>query len=220
MSNELFKKIDELLEKAPENRPSYFQMKYFVLGSLPTIQAQLWQCLRELQSKKESMDNLTLEIANQKDQLSLIQIDLERETSHTETEHVDKKSQKLHDRTKQIKLNILKRQEESTTKNINKLDKKLEFVTQEARFYVQAFESLSKTEELRDFDDYEAQKEFWETKISEEINLKALCHQSLNYDLLKTILSLPDESKVKIELTKSLSKGGLNEKAVECRSKL
>ena len=71
---------------------------------------------------------------------------------------------------------------------------------QEARFYVEAFEGLEKVEKLKDFDDYDAQTEYWEAKISEEINLRILTRQPLSVDLLKTALCMHESSSIKKEM--------------------
>lgn len=190
MSSDL-EKIDKLLKKAPEGRASYYQLQCFVLGKEPTMQSQMWQCLTELQSRRETIDNITFEIDNLKDQMELNVIEQERCVCE------DKRERK-------IKLRILKRNRESTQNNINKLEKKLNYVIQEARFFVKAFEVLEEKEPLKDFDDLEAQKELWEAKISEEINLRILLNQGLNTDLIKTALALHPDSNVRSEVLKMI----------------
>lgn len=186
-NKEFFKKIDSVLEKAPENRHSYYQLKYFVLGKEPTTQGQLWQCLRELQSRKETIDNIHLQIADTKDEIELTEIELSNNKEVCEQKQY-------------IILRKLKRKKESLSGNLEKLEKTLKFVTQEARFFLQAFEALQEIEPLKDYDDLEAQQEFWEAKISEEINLRVLTKQALPSDLLKTALSLHDNSKIKEQI--------------------
>ena len=205
MSNnvELFKKIDKVLEKAPENRHSYYKLKYFVIGKEHTTQAQLWQCLRELQSRKETIETLELQIADIKDEIELINLDYEKFYAE-EVVYQNTKLNSICKKEKEIKIRKLKRKEESLLKNINKLERKLEFTVQEARFFYQAFEALEKIESLKDYDDYEVQKEFWEAKISEEINLRVLMRQPIPPDVLKTALSLHETSEVKERTIKLL----------------
>ena len=68
---------------------------------------------------------------------------------------------------------------------------------EEINFLVQAHEDLSKIEEMKSFDDVEAQKEYWNQKLLEEFNLSVLLSNPLNPDLVKTILALDDASPVK-----------------------
>jgi hypothetical protein len=196
MSNnlELFEKINVLVEKAPENRHSYYQLKHFIIGKQPTTQSQLWQCLTELQSRKETIDNLTMQVEDLRDDLLLLQI----KESKVKVVYSEDEQEK------EIKQRKRERKRESIVKTINKLEKQLEFVVQEARFFVQAFEAIEEVEKLKDFDDYDAQKELWEAKVSEEINLRLLFHQPLSPDTLKTALSLHDESRVKKEVLKMI----------------
>jgi len=207
MSNkdEFFEKIDKVLEKAPENRHSYYQLKYFVLGKEPTTQAQLWQCLRELQSRKETIDVIKIQIEDCKDEVELLKIDNEKfYTEDDTTVYQNSRLNAICKRERAIKSRMLKRKEESILSNINKLEKKLIFEMQEANFFLQAYESLEKIEPLKDYDDYEVQKEFWEAKIAEEINLRALMRQPVPTDVLKTALSLHNESEVKARVIKML----------------
>ncbi len=193
---EFFQKIDTALEKAPESRHSFYQLKYFVIGKEPTIQSKLWQALRELQSRKETIESIGLQIEDLKDEIELNKIEIEKiqiSTLSSKDENLDK----IYSKEKTIKLRKLKRREESLLVNINKLEKKLKFEIQEARFFLQVFEDLEKVEKVKDYDDYEAQKEYWENKISEEINLRILTKQQLSPELIKTALSLHNESEIR-----------------------
>jgi hypothetical protein len=193
---EFFQKIDTALEKAPESRHSFYQLKYFVIGKEPTIQSKLWQALRELQSRKETIESIGLQIEDLKDEIELNKIEIEKiqiSTLSSKDENLDK----IYSKEKAIKLRKLKRREESLLVNINKLEKKLKFEIQEARFFLQVFEDLEKVEKVKDYDDYEAQKEYWENKISEEINLRILTKQQLSPELIKTALSLHNESEIR-----------------------
>jgi hypothetical protein len=199
MSNidNFFEKIDQVLTKAPENRHSFYQLKYFVLGKEPTTQAQLWQCLRELQVRKETIDTIKLQIEDSKDEIELLKIDQDKFCVDEDMVYQNQKLNELARRERAIKVRRLKRKEESLLSSINKLEKKLQFEIQEAKFFLQAFEALEKVEKLKDYDDYDAQKELWEAKVEEEINLRILTRQPLPTDLLKTALSLHKDSPIK-----------------------
>lgn len=194
MSNneELLKKINQLVEKAPENRHSYYQLKYFMLGKEPTTQSQLWQCLRQLQCKKETIENINLQIADTKDDLELLSIEKEKLE-----EQAISVSNDLHKRELAVKARKLKRREESLLCNINKLDKKRMFEIEESRFYVQAFEALQEIETLKDYDDFDAQSEYWEAVVREDINLRIITGQAVSPEMLKTAMALHDGSSIK-----------------------
>lgn len=192
-SNDLFEKVTKILEKVPEERSSYYQLKYFVLGKEPTTQGQLWRCLKEIQTGKETIDSINFQIADLQDDLELLALE-EKKIVSSEV----------------IGMRKLKRKKESMLANIDKLNKAVKYKTQEVRFFVQAFEKLNEVEELKDYDDFDAQQEYWETKISEEINLKILMHQPLNTELIRMALSLPDESNVKNQMLHVIEKNKVN----------
>ena len=208
--NELFDKINKVLTKAPENRHSYYQLKYFVLGKEPTIQAQLWQCLKELQSRKETIETIIMQIADTTDEIELVKIENDKFYADDNITYQNVKLNELCKLERVIKSRRLKRKEESMLNNINKMEKKLKEEIQEARFFLQAFEALEEVEPLKDYDDHEAQQEFWEAKISEEINLRVLTKQPLPSDLLKTALSLHEDSKVKEQVSNLLDNLKIN----------
>lgn len=218
--DEIFAKINKILEQAPENRHSYYQLKYFVLGKEPTTQAQMWQCLRELESRKDTIDTLQLQIEDTKDEIELMKINHEKFYVNDDVVYQNNKLHDICKREREIKARRLKRKEDSLLSNINRMEKKLVFEIQEANFFMQAFEALEKIEPLKDYDDYEAQKELWEAKITEEINLRSLMRQPIPPDLLKTALSLHNESEVKarviniLETNKALMKLSVEENNV------
>jgi hypothetical protein len=191
-NKELFEKIDQLVEKAPENRHSYYQLKYFMLGKEPTTQSQLWQCLRQLQGKKETIQNIKLQIEDTNDEIELLVIKKERLE-----EQAISVSEELRKRELTIKLRKLKRREESLIDNINKLERKLTFEIEESRFYVQAFEALEALEPLKDYDDFDAQSEYWEAVVREDINLRIISGQAMSSEILKTALALHEGSSIK-----------------------
>ena len=96
---EFARKMEKMVEQAPENRHSYFQLKYFVIGKEPTLQAQMWQCLRELQARKETLDGITLEIDDTKDQIELLDLEREKEylyiseSAFSEEKHIIKQKE-------------------------------------------------------------------------------------------------------------------------------
>ncbi len=194
MSSELYENLEKLVLKAPEARHSYFQLKYFVLGKEPTHQGRLWKCLRELSCKKESLDSLTFQMEDAKDNLELLKIQREKDVifgSYNQEEEIIKERQ-------------FNRQQTIMTKSIDKMESQIKFLWQEIKFFIQAYEDLSKFEPMKDYDDINAQKEFWNEKISEDINLRILLQQPFDIELAKTALSLNEDSSVRIYLEQRL----------------
>ena len=75
MSNELIRRIDEILDEVsvPE-RHTFFQLKHFIIGKEPTIQAQQWQVIRELRARRESLEALQEQIEDLADNIQLSHI--------------------------------------------------------------------------------------------------------------------------------------------------
>ena len=67
MNQELIAQLDEVLKNEPVNRHSYVQLKYFLIGKEPTIQAKMWQCIKELKTRRDSLN--ALELIHDKDRL-------------------------------------------------------------------------------------------------------------------------------------------------------
>jgi hypothetical protein len=195
MINDLLNDAELKLKNKPVERPSLFQMKFFILGKESTVQSKLWKCLSEIKSKKESIELVNYEIEEQEDNLKEIDLDIKDYTVKTD------------DRSK-IKLSKLERKRKIVEKSINALKDKLEWISQELNFYLQAYNSLEKLEPLRDYDDLESQKEYWNLRLKEKLSLKMISG-SLGADLIESIMALPDDMEIKKEFLK------LNEQKVQ-----
>ena len=205
MSSDL-ERIAAALKHVPESRHSYFQLKYFVIGKEVTTQAQMWQCLRELQSRKQTIDGLTLSIEETKDQLELIEID------HAKDIHnlchggfnCHNYPEELREREKVIKHRQHERKRQQLQNSLVQLEDSLKFAWQEAMFFLQLFEAIRKVEPLKDYDDLDAQKEYWNERISQQINLKMLLQQPLDTELVQTALSLHENAPIRLQMQNTL----------------
>ena len=66
------------LTQSSNNLSSFFQIEKFIIGKEVTAQAQLWSIVRELQSRKETVENLELDLENAEDNLELFDIKIEK----------------------------------------------------------------------------------------------------------------------------------------------
>ena len=203
---ELHHRIKKALEKVPENRHSFFQLKYFVIGKEVTTQAQMWQCLRELQSRKNTIDAITLSIEETKDQLELCEIDHAKELHRLDPHFFDANQlpETLKEREKIIKCKQHERKKQSLYASLKQLEENLKFAWDEARFFVQMFEAINKIEPLKDYDDIDAQKEYWNERIAQQINLKMLLQQPLDIELVQTALALHDNAPIRLQMQNTL----------------
>lgn len=196
MSN-LNLEIDELLKYEINQRHSYFQLKFFVIGKEPTTQAKMWQCLKELKARKESLDAVSLEIDETKDKIDLLNIKLKKMVKEKYEDELD--NQEL-----QIKIRQIKRQIESQEKNLLNICERQRGVLEEARFFVETFRTYEKIEPLKHADDYEEQKKYWGERLANKLNLKMLTNTPLEIDLIETIISLPDDMEIKSQVLNTL----------------
>lgn len=200
--------ISSILENIPAERHSYFQLRYFLIGKEPTNQGKMWQCLRELKSRKESLEALDLEYEEQKDVLELLEVEESfLNFSQNEVENNEKNEIIKNLRTKEnsIKLRKIKRKKTSLISSLSGLLSKKRYIEEEARFFLEMFKTLQKTEPLKDLDDVEAQKQYWSEKLSQKLNLKMLLGGQLDTELIETIVALPDDIQLKKQVMGTLS---------------
>jgi len=193
-------KIDEVLKLDPVDRHSFFQLKYFVINKEPTHQSKLWRCVREISSRKDAIEAILLELDEQKDQLELAGIEEARLHGKPSAFGIEPPDDELYQREKEIKLRQVNRKKDSIQKNIHNLEVRLKYAQEEALFFVEAFKSLEKKEEIKPFDDLESQKEYWNEKFKHKFRLSSILGFRPDLDLVETILTLNDDAPVKREI--------------------
>ena len=199
----LLQQMSEILKFELAERHSYFQMKYFIVNKEPTTQSKMWQCLREIKSRYESLEAIDLEIEEGKDNLELIDININKmKVAYDKKVSAGKNPETL--KISEIKLRKAKRQRIAAEKNIGSLVKKKKNLEEEANFFVLAFKNLQAVEPLKDYDDLEAQKQYWGEKLLQKINLKMLLQSHVDTELIETVLSLPDDIPIKEQTVKNL----------------
>jgi len=188
----LLEKINTLLQHEVVGRHSYFQLKYFIIGKEPTHQSKLWQCLRELKSRQEAIKAIILELEDANDKIALLDIQAERINLKKYP-----KKQELNLKEDSIRLRRLNRQKIALLENIVKLKENLKNNEEEAAFFIQTFEDLEKVEKIKPWDDLGLQKEYWNTRLTEDINMRLLLQSPLDIELIKTILALNNDAPIK-----------------------
>jgi hypothetical protein len=200
MSTELIKKMDDLLKNDVVSRHSYFQLKYFLIGKEPTNQAKMWQCLRELKLRKDNLKNLLLQIEEEKDKLELHEINIIKLNKLKDQEIDEITAKEL-----VVKQRQLNRAVEGVKNTILDLQEKQRFIEEECEFFLQTYKNIEKIEPIKNFDDIDAQKEYWGTKLLEKMNLKILLENNIDIELVETVLSLPDDIPIKQQVLNKLN---------------
>ena len=199
MSSELYSQMDQVLANDVVNRHSLFQLRHFVVGKEPTHQSKLWRCVRELQARRESIQALSGELENGRDELELCEIQLLRLRERQAVAVDDFDYREL-----VVLLRREGRRRESIVRSIDTLGKKLKDAEEEAVFFLKSFQSLEQLEPLQPFDDMGAQQSYWNAKFAEELNLRALMGQPISYELVKSILSLNNDAPIKMQIVNTL----------------
>lgn len=209
-TEELLTKTQEILNKVKlPDRHSFFQLEKFVIGKEPTGNAQVWQIVRELDARHETVDAYKKDLADAEDNLELFDIRIERTDIEirklAKLDLEEPSTRDLDIKEREINIRKLQREKEALIKASQKVKKKFEYVLEEMNFLVSAFDSVVEhLGEIKPLDDREAQKEMWNEKLLEEFNLRILLQRPLDPELVRTIMCLPDGSSVKDHLTKML----------------
>ena len=199
--NELMPQMALLLKNNVVERHSYFQMKYFIINKEPTTQAKMWQCLREIKSRFEALQALSMEMEDGKDNIELINIKIEKLTKKIETYE---ENEEITKRELEIQLKKTIRRRTAAFKNIMQLEEKKKSLEEESKFFIEMFKIWSEVEPLKPYDDFDAQCQYWGEKLQNKLNLKLIMNAGIDTELIETILALPDQIPVKQQTLKSL----------------
>jgi len=204
--NNILTQIQELDQYEVSQRHSYFQLKYFLIGKEPTLQSKMWQCLREIKVRKDTLNSIELEREEQKDKLELLNINAEK--IRRDLESLSSSQEKNAD-LQIMELNINLRQQDRKKKAIletlKQLDEREKSSTEETRFFYETFKNLEKIEPLRHYDDLEAQKNYWHEKLTQKTNLRLLTQNKIDTELIETIIALPDDVPIKQQTLQNLT---------------
>lgn len=201
----VIKEMGDLLQNEVAERHSFYQLNQFLLGGEPTVQAKLWQALRELKTRQQSLNSLRMEIEELKDSQELVSIQRERLKAEDLDNAVlpefgtpvSNREKELLKREREIELRRIDRQVAAKQKQIEGLYARFRYICEECQFLVEAFKSLERQEKLRPWDDPAVQQEIWNARLQGEFRRRLVCGQPLDAELLKAIESLHDEAPVK-----------------------
>ncbi len=193
----MIEKCKELLSKFPvPQRHSDFQIEKFIIGKEPTYHARMWQCMREIETRHESLVNIEFEIENQKDDIILKQLEKEKNL---------KKDKDLREKEDEVMLRKIERSIAHMEISLNKLLSKKKNIEEETKKFIEILEDVNKNIPYVEFNDEIAQRDYFENKFANEINLNILLGHPINNELVRSTMCLGDSSKVKTQLVESLN---------------
>lgn len=206
-AQDLINEVQDILDKNDlPDRPSFFQIEKFVIGKEPTFQAQLWQIVREMQVRVETIANYQDELENAEDELELFDVQLERLNRHIDMlknctftqDHPEDTNKDLNIQESEINIRKLLRKKESLVKAARRVRNKLKCTIEELAFLNAGYNKIvEKYGEPPKFDDEKAQKEMWNERLLEEFNLRTILQRPLDPEFIKTVLCLGDDAPVK-----------------------
>lgn len=211
MSSEIYEQAKELIssnESKLSHRHTFFQLKHFVLGKEITTQSKMQKCLKEIESRFESLNNMILSTEETKDDINLIDLKIL---------NLEKKKAKkdINKEYKEIQIRKLNRKKTLLFNTLNNINKKLRETEEEIAFFTSAFKQLEKIEPLKSYDDLEENQNFWNENFSQELQLRFLLQRPLDLELVKCILALNKEAPVRVEMVKILEQ--IQNKAIESK---
>lgn len=196
MPLDVFSRIDPILEESNvPDRHTFFQMGSFILGKECTVQGQLWQAIRELRARRDSLEAMDDQIADLADNIDLVDVRIAR-LSNPPGFAIDSDPKES-----EILIRKAKREKAALGRTMDKLKMKSKYLAEEVTYLVGAYETLSKVEKVKPLDDVDAQRTYWNEKLQEELNLRILLKQPIDSEFVRTIMALNDDSPVKAQLT-------------------
>lgn len=195
---DVISEIEKLLKNACPKRHSFFQLKHFIVDTEPTNQAKLQVCLRELRTRCDSLKNISRECEEIADKNELASIEIERlDNAEDAIFGMEQHADALQKREQAILIRQLKRKMEDNKQKIADLHETASYLNEECQFFIQAFNQLVAIEPLKVWDDLEVQKQYWDTKIGTMLKLRLILGLPLDEELIKSALSLHDESETR-----------------------
>lgn len=189
MKENLMSELTRITNNELKERHSYFQLQYFLIGKEPTVQAKLWRCVQELKTRKETIEAINLEIEDTEDDILLLNC---KDFNPFKLDSGNKEEIEIKQRKNE-------RKKKKLTHKIENLKNRLKNVEDEINFIIVCYQILEKIEPIKDYDDIESQKKYWNEKLSQEFNLRTLFGMPLDLELIKTILALNSDSPIKID---------------------
>ena len=184
-----------------------FQIEHFMVGKECSINSRIWQCIREINVRKDTLVALNLEYEDAKDNIELAKIKIDV-INHKPTFKKNRELRELEKRKKQIIIRKQERIVRNLENNLAELEKRKHSILLECKTLLDVFNRYNPQNKVIDIDDNQNQLEYWNAKLLEEINVNAMCGQPIGTELVKSVLALPDNAQVKIQFVNLLTNHG------------
>ena len=155
------------------------------------------KCLKEMEVRVTSIGEALMSLEDTKDDIELLnlkKINIEKKKTKN---NINKKFKEIHLRKTDRKIDFL-------NNSLKSLNKKIKETQEEIEYFINKYKELEKIEPLKDYDDVSENKNFWNKNFSRELQLRLMMQKPIDLELMKCILSLNNDSPVKIETIKML----------------
>jgi DNA repair exonuclease SbcCD ATPase subunit len=170
---------------------SNFQIENFIIGKETSEIGKAWQILREINVRIENLKNAKEEIEETKDNLELANLDLEEETNKELND-----LNEINLKKKEITLRKANRKINKIQAVLQKLQENKESIFQELEVFVNLFKKLSENGVIREFNDPEAQLEYWQQKLTAEVVISQFLGLPINPEVIKSCLAVPGTDEI------------------------
>lgn len=179
------------------HRHTKFQLEHFIIEKEITHQSKMQKCLKEMEVRVTSIGEALMSLEDTKDDIELLnlkKINIEKKKTKN---NINKKFKEIHLRKTDRKIDFL-------NNSLKSLNKKIKETQEEIEYFINKYKELEKIEPLKDYDDVSENKNFWNKNFSRELQLRLMMQKPIDLELMKCILSLNNDSPVKIETIKML----------------
>jgi chromosome segregation ATPase len=95
---------------------------------------------------------------------------------------------------------------DSNIEQIEFLKSKIDSYEKEIKFLKELFDQINERVPLKPWDDYNVQLEYWNAKMTQEINTRAIMGLPADLETIKLIAALPDQMPIKKQLLSHIEK--------------
>ena len=188
MSQNIIQKINEICPNPSNGRHSYFQLQFFVIGKQPTLQAKIRTCKVELLARKNEIEAVIVSIDDLLDRIKLEELAIEKNKRLVYAAATEEIA---------IETRQHERKKVSLEHQVNELKNTLTAKEEESMFLIGLYEKLIAVEAEKDWDSLEVQAEYWNAKLTREIETRLMLGELPNVEDIKTVLSLPNGLPIK-----------------------
>ena len=178
-----------------------------MIGKEFTLAGRVWQCVRELSTRQEALLNINLEIEETNDNLQLQEIKYEKLklksifNKKKDIQALNQKQKEIFLRKKERQIRVIKQKQVS-------LDERKKSIVAESSKILELFKKYNPENKIIDIEDKKTQLDYWNEKLDQELGLTSVLGHPLSMELVRSVLALPNEAPVKMQMNLALENAG------------